>query len=190
VKIRNGTVRNFFIGVRAADGADRLGISNTVGSGNASHDFEVIGDSAKIQTATASGNFSDGFQIAGESATVRSATATGNGHDGFELIGDSASVTSSTAAGNFQGILVEGGGAKILSSSASGNGGAFGIAVNGEAALVRGNKADGNGFDGGASDLSGFGIEVLVPLGGAPPTGTNVAQGNDDTAECSPAPLC
>lgn len=188
VTVKNGTVRNFFIGVHAYAGANQVSISDVVASGNAAYGVEVLGDSAKIKTATASGNASDGFKVAGESAAFQSAIATGNTDYGFDITGSSASVKSSTAAGNRYGILVVGAGAKILSSSASGNGGDFGIAVNGDAALVKGNKADGNGFDGGASDLFGVGIDVMAPT--TAPTGTNDAQGNDDTAECSPALLC
>jgi Right handed beta helix region len=188
VTVKNGTVRNFFIGVHAYAGANQVSISDVVASGNAAYGVEVAGDSAKIKTVTVSGNASVGFYVVGESAAFQSAIATGNTDYGFEITGNSASVKSSTAAGNRYGILVVGAEAKIQSSSASGNGGDFGIAVNGNAATLKSNKADGNGFDGGASDLFGLGISVIAPT--TAPTGTNDAQGNDDTAECSPALLC
>jgi hypothetical protein len=187
VTVKNGTVRNFFVGVDAYNGTDHISISNVVASGNAGIGVSVIGDSAKLKSVTASGNDGDGFEVSGHLISVQSAIATGNTSYGMDIISDSGSVKSSIAAGNAYGILVEGDGAKVLSSSAYGNGG-FGISVNGNAALVRGNKADGNGFDGGASDLSGLGIDVFAPF--TAPTGTNLARGNDDTVECDPTSLC
>jgi len=187
VTIKNGTVRTFFIGVHAFGGADRVSISDVVSSGNAAYGVEVLGDSAKIKTVTASGNASDGFLTSGASTAFQSVVATGNTAYGIDVTGDSASVKSSIADGNSNGILVVGNRARIQSSSASGNAD-FGIFVNGNAGLVKSNTADGNGFDGGASDLSGVGIGAMWPTTAT--TGTNVARGNDDTAECSPVSPC
>jgi len=55
----------------------------------------------------------------------------------------------------------------------------------GDAALIKTNRLEANGFSGGASDLSGLGIEVTGYT--TAPAGTNVALGNDDPAECTPA---
>jgi hypothetical protein len=77
VTVKNGTVRNFFIGVDAYAGANRVSISDVVASGNAGYGVEVLGDLAKIKSATASGNASDGFVVAVESAAFQSAIARG-----------------------------------------------------------------------------------------------------------------
>jgi hypothetical protein len=61
--------------------------------------------------------------------------------------------------------------------------------VTGEAAQIKNNRAEADGFVAGAADGAGFG--VVVP--GSPttaPTGSNVARGNDDPADCFPALLC
>src|SRR5262249_18352103 len=102
--------------------------------------------------------------------------------------GASVKVLSSIASGNVgAGIRVVGASASVLSSKASGNG-SDGIFVTGDAAVIKSNRLEANGFAGGASDLSGFGIEVTGYT--IAPAGTNVALGNDDPAECTPALLC
>ena len=188
VTIRNGTVRNFDFGVAAYLGADKFTVQNVVVSGSFDSGIVVTGNSAKIQSSNVSGNTSLGIFVIGDSATIQSVTASRNGVDGIEVNGNSASVKSSTSDGNgFEGILVTGDSAKITSSAASGNV-LEGIRVEGDAAKVGGNRTDANGFDGGASDLSGLGIEVTGYT--TAPTGTNIAWGNDDFADCSPASLC
>jgi hypothetical protein len=78
--------------------------------------------------------------------------------------------------------------ARITSSEISGNG-EDGVRINGDSALVTRNRADGNGFPyGRASDLHGAGI--VVNYFNTAPRGSNIAQGNDDPAECVPALLC
>ena len=114
-------------------------------------------------------------------------TVSGNGGDGIAT-GKHVSITSVTASGNSgDGISTGGPSDSIKSSTAYANGN-NGIVVDGDAASLKGNIADANGFPGGASDLAGRGI--LVQNFTTAPTGTNTAQGNDDTAECSPAFLC
>jgi hypothetical protein len=187
VTIRNGTIRNFGFGVGAGSSADKLTVQNVVASGNITG-VAVTGSSAKIQSSDLSGNSSAGVQVFGDSATIQSVTASGNGVDGILVAGNSASVKSSIIDGNgSDGIEVSGNSAKITGLASSGNGG-DGILVNGDAAQIKSNRADGNGFNSGASDLSGLGIEATGYT--TAPTGKNVAQGSDDTAECSPALLC
>jgi large repetitive protein len=174
VTVKNGLVRNFYIGISGSDsgspGADHIAVANVVAAGNAYGVF-VFGDFAKITSSTASGNGTAGIAISGAAASISSSTASGNGSFGIAIVGPSASVTYSTASGN----------------------GADGIGINDQlgtvkAALVRGNRAYGNGFHGPDSDLTGLGVEVVNYA--KAPVGTNKARGNDDPAECSPASLC
>jgi parallel beta-helix repeat protein len=121
---------------------------------------------------------------------VTSSTASGNGVRGIFVDGDFDSVKSSTALGNTgDGILVQGSSDMVSSSTASENTG-HGIHVDGDAPTISHNHADLNGFDSLApySDLSGLGI--FAESFTTPPTGKNKADGNDDPAECNPAPLC
>ena len=187
VTIRNGTVRNFKFDVDAYGGADKFTVQKVVASGSFDYGIAVTGNSAKIQSSNVSGN-TFGIEVAGDSATIQSVTASRNGEQGITVNGNSVSVKSSTTDGNdFEGIGVTGDAAKITSSAASGNV-LEGIDVHGDAAKVTGNRTDANGFDRGASDLSGLGIGVAGYT--TAPTGTNIAWGNDDLADCSPASLC
>src|SRR5262245_41566663 len=207
VSIKNGVVRNFGIGVGAYPDADAISVSKLVASGNVLDGINVAGASTKIQSSTTSGNGIYGILVFSNSASVSSSMAAGNFVEGIFISGNSASVSSSTAAGNGKyGIDVEGEGAKVQSSTASGNGvygvgvfgtsasvkssiaagnGVYGILVGGDAAQLRSNRAEANGFTGGASDLAGLGIWAVGYS--TAPSGTNVARGNDDPAECDPA---
>ena len=126
----------------------------------------MVGNSASVSSSTAAGNADDGISVTGDAARIQSSTASGNGLDGIVVFGNSASVKSSTASGND----------------------GFGIGVGGDAPQLRSNRADANGYASGASDLAGLGI---VASGySTEPSGTNVARGNDDPAECGPEFLC
>ena len=234
VKVENGVIRNFGIGV-LSDGADTFAVSSVIASGNLVVGIGLNGDSssvtgstssenggginisgalAKISSSTASGNVNGGILVTGDRAAIKSSTTFGNGGAGIGVGGDSISITASTANGNaFSGIqlgngsdfatiksstasgngddgivIPEGSSASISSSTASGNA-TEGIRVDGDAARLKGNRADANGFQGGTvSDHFGLGIRVGDFT--IPPTGTNVAHANDDSAECLPASLC
>ncbi|MGE5275012.1 MAG: right-handed parallel beta-helix repeat-containing protein [Verrucomicrobiota bacterium] len=186
VTIKNGILRNFEDGVMAYNGADKVRLSNLLTSGNLFNGLDVAGTSLSVKSSTASGNGSAGIVVAGDLAKIQSFSASGN-HDGIDVFGNSATIQSSTASGNrgYGIAVVTGNSDKIQSSTASGNG-SDGIFVAGDAAVIKANRAEANGFAGGASDLSGLGIDVT----GSAPIGKNVARGNDELAQCSPALLC
>jgi hypothetical protein len=109
---------------------------------------------------------------------------------GIFLDGDFDTAKSSTAVGNGgSGIEMDGADDVASSSTASENTGA-GIHANGDAPTISHNRAEANGFNTGSpsSDLAGLGI--FAENYTTPPVGTNVADANDDPAECSPASLC
>jgi hypothetical protein len=164
VTIKNGTLINFNYGVFAFN-ADHVSISGLVVSGSTGYGIDVTGDEPSIKSSTSSGNAGFGFFLDGAVPSVTSAVASGNGYAGIQAYG-AASIKSSTASGN----------------------GGDGIAVVGNAARLRANSANGNGFAGNASD--GFGLGVVVSGYTTAPLGTNVAHGNDDPSDCSPASLC
>lgn len=165
VTIENGSLRNFDYGL-VGFAADRLVVSRV----------------------HASGNLGDGIFVAGAAAAVSASTSSGNGGDGIYVLGASADVRSTTASGNLgNGIYVSGVSAAIRWSVASGNA-HHGIAVSGDAAVVEGNRAEANGVAAGASGLGGLGLDVFGYT--RAPVGTNVAHGNDDSAQCRPASLC
>jgi hypothetical protein len=153
-------------------------------------DYGLVGFAANrlvVSGVHASGNLGDGVFVAGGAAAVRASTASENGGDGVYVLGVSADVRSSTASDNLgNGIYVSGSSAAIRASIASGNA-HHGIAVSGDAAVVEGNLAEANGLAG-ASGLGGLGLDVFGYR--TAPVGTNVARGNDDSAECRPASLC
>jgi hypothetical protein len=165
VTIKNGTLINFTYGVFAFN-ADHVSISGLAVSGGPGYGIYVTGDEASIKSSTSSRNGQYGIYLDGTQPSVTSAVASGNGSAGIQAYGDSASIKSSTASGN----------------------GGDGIAVVGNGAKFKGNSADGNGFAGGASD--GFGLGVDVGGYTTAPMGTNVARGNDDPLDCSPASIC
>jgi hypothetical protein len=165
VTVRNGALINFTYGVFAFN-ADHVSISGLVVSGSPGYGIDITGDEGSVKSSTASGNSGFGMFLDGAQPSVTSSVASGNGSAGIQAYGNSASITSSTASGN-------GGG---------------GVAVVGDAPRLKGNSASGNGFAGGGSDGIGLGIDVsgYTTL----PKGRNVARGNDDPIDCSPAPLC
>jgi hypothetical protein len=210
VMVKNGVIRNFDDGVFVFGGFAKVSISNVVSTGNARGGLVVNGDRVSINKSSASGNGTIGVLALGtvsvtsttaagngtygvwlaqaDGSSVRSSRALGNGSTGFVLEGDSTSVISSTASGNGGGgVYIKGNSASVKSTKTSGNAG-HGIEVSGDAALLRGNSAQGTGFLGGVSD--GIGLGILVGGFSIAPTGTNLARGNDDPAECSPASLC
>jgi len=163
-------------------------IQSTNASGNAGQGINVSGTFPSIKSATASGNGANGIYVTGNGASIASSVATGNANSGVIVVGDSARIKSATASGNAGiGVAVQGDGASIASSIASGNGNT-GIGVDGNFAAIKGNVANANGFPGGASDGTGPGVGVVGYT--TAPVGTNVAHGNDDPAECTPALLC
>ena len=188
ITIKNGLIRNFYLGVDADGAADSVSVSSLVANGNSVYGILIVGDSAKVQSSTASGNASAGISVSGDFAQVKSLTASGNGSYGMIVGGDFARIKSSTAAGSSTiGFEVIGDSAQVTSSIATGNG-VDGIYVNGDAPSIKGNRADGNGFANGASDLAGLGIHALNYT--TAPVGKNIARGNDDPTECQPALLC
>jgi trimeric autotransporter adhesin len=210
ITIQNGVIRGFGKGLDTGGGADHITISNVVASGNVNQGIRIAGDSASVKSSTASGNGQSGFQIVGDSTSIKSSAADGNGFDGIWVDGTSASVSSSRASGNSStgvyvfgssatvkstkaagndghGIQVLGDAPSVRSSTASGNG-AIGIVVSGDRATIKGNHAEANGFWLGGSDGVGAGIVAVGYT--TPPTGTNVARGNDDQADCQPSSLC
>jgi hypothetical protein len=164
VTIQNGVVRNFNDGVWLQD-ADAVSVVNMVSVGNVVFGITIGGDSALVKSSSVSANTA-GIYINGAAAKVQSSSATGNQQWGIEVDGASAKIQSSTASGNSQ----------------------HGIHVFGNAAVVKGNRAEGNGFPAGASDYNGTGI--LVDNYTTPPTGKNIARGNDNPNECDPTYLC
>jgi large repetitive protein len=185
VTVENGVVRQFLAGVIASS-ADKVEISNLIGSGNVRIGIQVLGASTTVRSSTASGNGVNGVDILGASATVQSSTASANGAYGLRVTGLSGSVKSSTASGNaLDGIHVTGPGAKVQSSEASSNRG-HGIFVSGDAAQIKGNRTEANGFAAGFS----FGTTGIYVTGyTTPPVGRNIARGND-AGECNPSSLC
>jgi hypothetical protein len=191
VTIRNGVVRNFYLGMNlyAGAGADGISVSKLIVSGNLFDGILVSGDSATIQSSTTTGNDFHGIAVFSDFATIQSSTASGNGDDGIHAEGNLTNVKSSTAAGNvLNGIDVRGNGTKIQSSTASGNG-SEGIYAYGDGTVVKGNRAEANGFHSGVSDLLEVGINA-TGWSFTPPVGTNTALGNDHPQECFPDTLC
>jgi hypothetical protein len=169
-------------------GGASVRIHSTNASGNAGHGIEVGGGFASIRSSTASGNGGNGIYATGDNASITSSAASGNGNSGIVVVGNSARIKSAAASGNAGiGIAVQGDSASIASSSASGNGNT-GIGVAGSSAAIKGNLTDANGFPAGVSDGAGPGIGVVGYT--VAPAGTNVAHGNDDPSECTPALLC
>jgi hypothetical protein len=186
VTVKNGVVRNFTFGVIGL--GDKISVSNLVAAGNLSDGIFLTGNAAKIQSSTASGNGFRGIGVGGDSALIHRSTVSGNASHGIGVGGNSAKIQSVTASGNGgTGIVVSGLAASIQRSAASGNG-SNGILADGDAAKVNGNRTEGNGFPDGASDNAGLGIATSGYT--TAPVGKNVARGNDDPAECSPALLC
>ena len=210
IKVEDGVVRNFGFGL-AFDGADNVKVASVVvsgantgiyvngdsasitsstASGNGFMGVQVLSASASIMSSTASGNLVNGFDVEGSSTAIKSSTASGNGNIGFYLHGpsDSSSASSSTASVNgLSGFEIYGNSVSLKSSVASGNV-TRGIFLQGDGAIVTGNRTDANGFKTGASDDVGLGINVNGFT--TPPRGKNAALGNDNSAECVPAPLC
>ncbi len=163
-------------------------IQSSNASGNAGHGIEISGGFASIRSSTASGNGGNGIYATGANASIASSTASGNASSGIVVVGDSAQIKSAAASGNAGiGIAVQGDSASIASSTASGNGNT-GVGVVGSSAAIKGNFTDANGFPTGVSDGAGPGIGVVGYT--VAPAGANVAHGNDDPSECSPALLC
>jgi len=175
-------------GIDDLRGYDRVTIENGT---LRDFDYGLVGfatDALVVSSLHALGNAGDGFFVVGAAVTVRGTTATGNGGDGLYVLDASVDVRSSGASGNLgNGIYVSGSSAAIRSSIAFGNA-HHGIAVSGDAAVVQGNLAEANGLASGASGLGGLGLDVFGYT--TAPVGTNVARGNDDSAECKPASLC
>jgi hypothetical protein len=190
VTIKNGVVRNFYMGVDAVNGADKFGVSNLLVSGNLTDGVHVDGFADSVKASNSSANGEYGIILLGSGMTVQSSSATGNVATGILVAGgSSAKVQSAAAAGNGgSGISVSAAAARIKSSTAVGNGG-NGIEVGGNGAVITGNRADANGFSGGASDLFGTGL-YAAGYTTSPPTGKNTSRGNDDPAGCTPAVLC
>lgn len=164
VTIKNGVVRNFDTGVAAPNNADSFSLVNLVVSGNAGRAIDITGTSAVVKSSTASANAGYGIYIFGDGAKIQSSSVTANSASGIVLFGASIKVQSSTASGN------------------AGNG----IELAGDKAVVKGNRAEANGFA--VPDLSGTGISVYNFV--TPPSGKNIARGNDDPNECNPTYLC
>lgn len=209
VTIKNGVVRNFDDGVWVVGGVADVSISNVVSTGNVRGGIVVNGDRVSINKSSASGNGTSGVLVWGTvsvtsttaaangtfgiwlrdgGSSVKSSSALGNGTTGIALEGDSNKVASSATSGNgAQGLYVKGNYASVKSTKASSNG-EYGIELSGDAASLKGNTTHGNGFAGGVSD--GVGSGILVGGYSIAPAGTNIARGNDDPTECSPASLC
>jgi hypothetical protein len=190
VTIKNGVVRNFYVGVDAENGADNLSVSNLLVSGNLTDGVHIDGFADSVKASNSSANGEYGIILLGSNMTIQLSSAVGNVATGILVAGgDSAKIQSATAAGNSGGgISVSGASARIKSSTSVGNG-ANGIEVGGNGAVVTGNRADANGFSGGASDLLGTGL-YAAGYTTSPPTGKNTSRGNDDPAGCTPAVLC
>lgn len=188
VTVKNGTVRNFGVGVIGLNGSGGLKVTGVVAAGNSIGGIAALGDSASIASSTVAGNASYGVDIFGDGASVASTTSVGNTADGIIVAGDGTSIKSSTVAGNGdRGIVVAGDAATIKSTRASGNGG-VGIVLNGNGPSISGNTTDGNGFAGGVANSIGLGVNITGFT--TAPKGKNVARGNDDPAECNPSSLC
>jgi hypothetical protein len=148
VKVENGVLRNFQRGVHAANGADKLALSDVVVAGSTGFGAYVDGDSVVVKSSTFAGNGADGIEIVGTSASVRASTAVGNQGEGLFLFGASASVASTTASGNaHSGVAVLGNGAVVRLSTFSGNR-ENGIEVDGNSATVKSSILSGNTFEG------------------------------------------
>jgi Periplasmic copper-binding protein (NosD) len=188
VTIKNGVVRNFEIGVYAWSGADNLTLSGLVSTGSIYAGVVLDGNAGKIKSVIASGNGA-GVYLEGSFYSVQSAIISGNYNRGIKMDGLSNSIKASVVAGNgLNGIEANGDSASVTASTVTGNE-VDGIRVRGNAASVTKNRVYGNGFPGGVSNLAGLGINV-TDFPNTPPTGKNIAQGNDDPAECVPAYLC
>jgi hypothetical protein len=186
VTVKNGVLRNFDYGIRTLV-ADGFGVVGVLASGNSRNGMDIEGAAASLKSSTVSGNGDNGLVIGSKSGKVQSVTAVGNVESGIVADGAALSVSSSTASGNgFFGIYAHGDAVSLKSSTASGNGG-YGMYVSGDAAAISGNRAEANGFAAGAANGGGLGFYVFYAV---PPTGRNVARGNDDPAECEPSFLC
>src|SRR5262245_45571702 len=100
VRIENGVVRSFNVGVYAVNGADNMTLSNVAVAGNSYRGAEIDGDSASVESSTVAGNGGDGMLVDGASASIKSSTAAGNGGDGIRVVGATPLVKSSTSVGN------------------------------------------------------------------------------------------
>jgi hypothetical protein len=166
VTVENGVVRDFDYGL-VGFGANRLVLSGLVASGNTNGGIFIVGPSTQIQSSRVSGNGGDGIYVLGASATVQSSTASANAGNGVYLSGAYSRIGSSTASDNT----------------------ADGIVVGGDAARLDRNRTEANGL----ADSTSNGprrLGILVFSYTAAPTGTNVAYGNSDPAECKPMSLC
>jgi len=186
VRVKNGVLSNFDIGVYA-NNADEFSALGVVATANLGSGIALQGVAVSVKSSVAASNGADGIVLGGPSASVKSSTAFANADAGINLSnGGSLSVTSSIASGN-AGIgidVVATVDPSVKSSTASGNG-SDGISVSGDAAHIKGNHADGNGFV-----VFGAGLGIRTEGFSTAPTGTNLARGNDDPAECDPASLC
>jgi hypothetical protein len=96
-------------------------------------------------------DFYAGVMLRGDRASISGMTVTGSEDAGVSVDGDGAKIESTRASGNAEGFFVFGDAATIRSSSASGNG-VYGIAVSGDGATIQSSTASGNG---------GYGIGVF-----------------------------
>lgn len=182
VRVKNGVLSNFIIGVYA-NNADGFSVVGVVATGNFDSGIALQGVSVSVKSSVAASNGANGIVLGGPSASVKSSIAFANGSDGINMSnGGSQSVTSSTASGNARiGINIDATvNPSVKSSIASGNG-SDGILVQGAVGQIKGNHADGNGF------AQSFGLGIHT---GAGTTGTNLARGNYNPAECDPVSLC
>jgi hypothetical protein len=165
VTVENGVVGNFDDGL-VGFGANGLVVSGLVASGNTDGGIFVVGSTPLIQSSRALRNGEDGIYVLGMSATVQSSTASANAGSGIYVSGAFSRVRSSTASDNAS----------------------DGIVVAGDAARLEHNRTEANGVTASTSNFARLGILVFGYT--TAPTGTNVALGNSDPAECRPRSLC
>jgi hypothetical protein len=145
VRIKNGVLRGFYVGVYAVNGADSTNLSNVVLSGDSIQGAYITGNYVSIASSTVSGNGDHGIYVEGDSASIKSTTASENGQSGILVYGTAAKIASSTVAGNaVHGIWVNGNKASVKSSSAVGNG-STGVRLVGDSNSLTSSTASGNG---------------------------------------------
>lgn len=136
VRIKNGTVRSFELGVATGSGSDRVTIAGVTAIQNELDGFSILSPRTKLVRNYSASNGGSGFAISSNFNLLSSNSAHENAADGF---------------------VVDSVGTEVSSNSASENVGS-GIYVAGEANVVEGNLAADNVEDG----LSIDGLDGLV----------------------------
>jgi hypothetical protein len=145
VEIRNGTVRDFSVGINENGGAGRNHrVVDLRADSNANIGINLMGESHLVKDSTVANNGGSGMSV-GAATTVTGSTAHTNVGTGIST-GAGARVTGNTAYNNSAGGILTGFGATVIGNTAHNNNG-DGISA-GVGSTVTGNAAYFNGDDG------------------------------------------